>query len=420
MNRSEFRNLIQRQPLILDGATGTWLQEHGLRPGCCPTRWLLENPDALVRLQTQYYESGSDIVLAFSFGANRFKLDPGLMAEAGVAEVNRRVGQISLAVRDACASRLGRPLFVAGDLAPTGQFLIPAGDLGFEELVAVYGEQVDGLLAAGVDLFIIETMLDLAQTRAAVLAVRDRCDLPVIASLTLAENGRSLSGDLPLAALLSLQAIGTDAFGFNCSFGPDKLADILLPLLAESGIPLLLKPNAGLPCLVDGKTVFPLAPEPFAAAMQPLAAAGVRLLGGCCGTGPSHISHLADAVRAISVAPFDPLKLDNRICSARTVLQLDDIGQLAVIEVTDPATLIDQAMDAQEDEPDGLLIDCRHVPSNCQDALLEAVAELTMSLSLPLAFAGDESIVEALLRQYPGRAAIYGAPAPAGFEPLVL
>ncbi len=420
MNRAEFRTLILERPLILDGATGTWLQAHGLKPGFCPSRFVLENPDVLAQLQARYYKSGSDIVISCTFGASRCKLDPGLLADPGVMAVNRKVAAISLAVRDECASRLGRPLYVAGDLGPTGQFLIPAGDLRFEELVEIYGEQVDGMLAAGVDLFIVETMIDLAQTRAAVLAVRDRCDLPVVASLTLGENGRSLSGDLPLAALLSLQAIGVDAFGFNCSFGPEKLADVLLPLLAETGIPLLLKPNAGIPCLIEGKTVFPLAPEPFAAALQPLAAAGVRMIGGCCGTGPDHLARLADAVHSMAAAPVDLVPLDNRICSARTVLALEDIGQLAAVEATDPASLLDQAMEAQDEDPEGLLIDCRRIAPECHEAVLDAVAELALSISLPLAFAGEAALVRRLLRQYPGRAAIYGTPAPEGMDPLVL
>lgn len=420
MDRSNFRTLIQEKPLLLDGATGTHLQENGLIPGSCPTRWVLEHPDVLTRLQTAYYESGSDIVLAFSFGANRCKLDPELLAQEPVAGINARVAAISLAVRDECAESLGKPLYVAGDLSPTGQFLYPAGDLDHETLIRIYGEQVDGLLTAGVDLFIVETMLDLAQTRAAVIAIRDRCDLPIIASLTVGENGRSLSGDLPLASLLALQATGADAFGFNCSFGPGKLADVLLPLLAEAQIPLMLKPNAGIPKLIDGKTVFPLNPVDFAAAMQPLAAAGVRLLGGCCGTGPAHIGHLAAAVAECSCAAFDPCPPDRQICSSRTVLTLEDIGQLGVVTVTDPADLVDQAMDAQDEEPEGLLLDCRTLDPKKQDDFLTALAELVLSVSLPLAFAAEAGLLDRILRQYPGRAGIYGSTASGRIDALII
>lgn len=420
MNRAEFRSLIWNKPLILDGATGTWLQEHGLTPGCCPTTWLLENPEPLTELQTSYYANGADIVLAFSFGANRFKLNSQTLATTSVAAVNQQVAAISLAVRDACMASSGRNLYVAGDLAPTGEFLYPAGDLKFEELVNVYGEQVDGLLTAGVDLFIVETMIDLAQTRAAVLAVRDRCDLPVIASLTLGENGRTLSGDLPLAALLSLQAAGADAFGFNCSFGPDKLAEILLPLLAESNLPLLLKPNAGLPALIDGKTVFPLSAQAFAIAMRPAAVAGVRLLGGCCGSSPEHIRHLSEMVCSLSPPAFEPLPPDTRICSSRSVIDLTDLGQLTVLEVRDPTDLVDDLLTVAEDEPEGIWLDFRSLETTDYEQILLAMAELSMSVTQPLAFSGPDDLIQRLLRQYPGRAAIYGQPAPPVLDPLVL
>ncbi len=420
MNRMEFRTLIEKKPLILDGATGTWLQEHGLTAGCCPTRWLLENPEALVELQTSYYESGSDIVIAFSFGANRYKLDSELSATSSVAAINQQVAEISAKVRDTCAAKSGKNLYIAGDLAPTGQFLYPAGDLNFEELIEIYGEQVDGLLAGGVDLFIVETMLDLAQTRAAVLAVRDRCDLPVIASLTLAENGRTLAGDLPLAALLSLQAAGADAFGFNCSFGPDKLSEVLLPLLVESNLPLLLKPNAGLPCLMDGKTIFPLAPESFTEAMKPAIKGGIRLLGGCCGTGPGHIRSLSDAALSLYTASFDPVPPGARICSAREVLELSDIGQLTIVEVTSPANFPDDVFTAQEDEPEGILLDFRRLGTHDYEQILTGLAEISLSVTQPLAFAGDAELVNLLLRQYPGRAAVYGQAAPPRLDPLIL
>lgn len=420
MDRSTFRALVSKKPLILDGATGTTLQENGLTPGVCPTRWVLEHPDVLARLQTAYYENGSDIVLAFSFGANQYKLDPDLLARESVADINARVARISLDVRDACSARLGKSLYVAGDLSPTGHFLYPAGDLDHEALIQVYGAQVDGLLAAGVDLFVIETMLDLAQTRAAVIAVRDRCDLPVIASLTIGESGRSLSGDLPLAILLSLQAAGADAVGFNCSFGPDRLAEVLLPLLGESSVPLMIKPNAGMPRLVDGRTLFPLGPEEFALAMKPLVRSGVRLLGGCCGTGPEHIRQLAGMV---SDSPYPAIELagpDRRICSTRSVLELEDIGQLAVVTVTDPEDLMDQVLEAQDEEPEGVLLDCRQLDPAADADFLTMLAELVLAVSLPMAFSAAPVLTERILRQYPGRAAIFGAAAAGRIDALVL
>jgi len=420
MDRSTFRNLVLNAPLILDGATGTTLQENGLTPGICPTRWVLEHPDVLARLQTAYYENGSDIVLAFSFGANQYKLDPELLARESVADVNARVARISLDVRDACSARLGKRLYVAGDLSPTGHFLYPAGDLDHEALVQVYGAQVDGLLAAGVDLFVIETMLDLAQTRAAVIAVRDRCDLPVIASLTIGENGRSLSGDLPLAILLSLQAAGADAVGFNCSFGPDRLAEVLLPLLGEASVPLMIKPNAGMPRLVDGKTRFPLGPEDFAAAMKPLVRAGIRLLGGCCGTGPEHIRQLAGMVSATPCPDIELTGPDHRICSTRSVLELEDIGQLALVTVTDPDDLLDQVLEAQDEEPEGILLDCRQLSPSVSGDFLTMLAELVLTVSLPMAFSADPELTERILRQYPGRAAIFGPSSTGRIDALTL
>lgn len=411
MKNARFQQLLASGPVLLDGATGTQLQAAGLPTGTCPEIWVLEHPEVLNRLQMQYLEAGSSILYAFTFGANRIKLAGHLQQDIPVATFNRQLAELTIRTRDAYSRHNpDRIVLVAGDLSPTGQFLRPAGDLEFSDLVAIYRSQVIGQLAAGVDLFVIETMMDLAQTRAAVFAVRELCDLPVMASMTLAENGRTLSGDAPLSALITLASLGVDVFGLNCSFGPDRLSELILPLVAVSPVPLLVKPNAGMPQLIDGQTVFPMAAAAFAAAMKPLAEAGVALLGGCCGTGPDHIAALKKAVD-VSVRKDAVLRRPSdcgrRICSSRQCIEWNSQTAVAVLPVTDPDNLIGQAMDCLDEEPDAVLLDCSAFPASQSDQLADLLQELQMVLTVPLVFQCDQPILlETLLRHYHGRAGI--------------
>lgn len=285
-------------PLILDGATGTQLQKRGMTNGMCSEQWVLEHPEAIVELQRSYIASGSQIVYACTFGANRVKLEEhGIFNQ--VRDYNLRLAALS---RKAAAGRA----WVAGDIAPTGKFLFPMGDMTFEELVEIYTEQASALEEAGVDLFVIETMMTLPEARAAVLAVKRVSRKPVFVTFTCDASGKTLTGTDVTAALLVMQGMGVDAFGLNCSVGPEEMLKQLRRLSVYAEVPLIAKPNAGTPEVVDGKTVYRCTPEDFSAWVPELAAAGVAIYGGCCGTEEGHIRLLAERTGTVDIRPPVP------------------------------------------------------------------------------------------------------------------
>lgn len=283
-------------PLILDGANGTELQNRGYTGDVLTETWVLEHPEVMEQLQREYVEAGSNVVYAPTFGANRVKLEEnGLFNQA--ADYNRRLVEIS---REAA----GDKALVAGDIATTGKFLAPLGDLTFDDLYDIYLEQASALEEAGVDMYAIETIMSVPDARAALLAVREVSDKPVLVSFTCDENGRTLTGTDVCAALVILQGMEIDAFGLNCSSGPDGMLTQFRRLGEFAKVPLAVKPNAGLPQVVDGKTVYDCPPDEFAGYAQDFADAGAVMFGGCCGTGPDHIGALSAAVGKTGVRPL--------------------------------------------------------------------------------------------------------------------
>lgn len=419
MNHSQFTQLLAQGPVLLDGATGTHLQAAGMPTGVCPEIWVSEHPDVLQDLQSAYFRAGSQIIYTFTFGANRPKLSHYQLSDE-VEAFNGRLAAISTAVRDQFRqSDPARTFLVAGEMGPTGRFLFPAGDLSLAELIEIYREQVRGQLAAGVDLFVIETMMDLAETRAAVLAVQAECDLPVMASLTYTDNGRTLSGNSPLECLLTLAGLGAAACGINCSFGPDKLGELIEPLRAISPIPLLLKPNAGLPQLINGHTVFPMDPADFALVMKPLAHGCVLLLGGCCGTGPNHIASLGNLL-SMGLSHKTGVIADvlpTMICSARQSWAVENTAALPVIECLDPDNLIDDIYEALDSDPPAVILNFDSAVS--EDSLplwLETLQQLQVMLATPLIFCTSEAdLLEQLLHHYCGRAGVIGISPPKAY-----
>ncbi len=285
---SDFCHALQQgRFLFLDGGMGTMLQAAGLPAGMSPEEFCLERPDILRDIHKAYAHAGADVLITCTFGGNALKLPKGM----NVFEYN---SQMAKAAR-AAAQSAGRRIFVAGDLGPTGYFARPLGELEPRDLMAAYSEQVRGLLHGGVDVFFIETQFDLAEARAAVVAVRQQCDLPIMVSMTF-ENGVSLTGTTPEIFVETMQNLGVVALGTNCSAGPEQMVPVIEEMLSYAKVPVLVEPNAGLPELIDGETVFRLDPETFAQKTAKFAAAGVQLLGGCCGTTPDHIAALKRAV----------------------------------------------------------------------------------------------------------------------------
>ena len=414
MTKKEFKDFIKNGPVILDGATGTNLMKAGMPIGVCPEKWVMEHPDVLIKLQRDFVEAGSNIVYAPTFTGNRIKLEEyGL--EASLEEINTTLVKLS-------KEAAGDKALVAGDMTMTGKQLFPLGDLMFEELVEVYKEQATVLAEAGVDLFVVETMMSLQECRAAVLAIREVSDLPIMVSLTYNEDGRTLYGTPPETAVVVLQSLGVDVIGINCSTGPMEMVEPVKKMAQYATIPILAKPNAGLPELVDGKTVYRMTPDEFAEAGIALVQAGAAIVGGCCGTEPSHIKALSDAVCGMEL--ITPLEKHRRIlASERQNVEIDLEGNFIVVgERINPtgkkklqAELKEGNLDlvrqmAMEQEENGARILDINMGMNGIDEkemMKQVIYEVSSTVDCPLCIDSSHvDVIEEALRIYPGRALI--------------
>jgi len=413
MTREQFKQRIEKGLIVLDGATGTELIKRGMPEGVCPEKWCLENPEAIGDVQLKYKEAGSNLIYAPTFGGNRFKLEEfGLARECG--EINRELARNA-------KQKLGDTL-VFGDIAPTGKFIEPFGDVPFEEAVACFQEQGTALKEGGVDGFIIETMMDIQETRAAVLAVRDLGDLPVMVTMTFDETAHTLNGTDPISALVTLQALGIDAFGCNCSTGPSDMLKIIDLLKPYAKIPLIAKPNAGQPKLKNGVTVFDMAPEEFGSFGPAFIKAGVNIMGGCCGTTPDHIAALASKTSgtATKTPQVDTI---SAVTSARKTVFLGPQYPFAVIgERINPTgkkalqaelrehklSLVKQFALEQEQRGASILdVNMGLSGINEKTMMLDVVRSISRMSALPLCIDTTKpDIVEAALRLYPGRALV--------------
>lgn len=428
MTRQEFADLCRKKLVILDGATGTNLQRAGMPVGVCPELWILEHPEIVRELQKEFLRAGTDVLYAPTFSGNRIKLaEYGKVAE--LAEINEGLVKISKQAvmefqqenRDNAAMGQ-REHYIAGDLTMTGQLLHPVGTLLMEELIDIYKEQVRALVAAGVDLLVVETMMSLQECRAAVLAVRETCDLPLMVTLTFAGDERTMYGTTPETAVTVLQSLGADAVGVNCSAGPDTLLSVVSRMYAVANVPIIAKPNAGLPKLIDGETIYEMTPDVFAGEMRKLVEAGAGIVGGCCGSTPLHIAALADCAKGVCPPSIKaerhailtteqesfPIELDGvfQIIGER----INPTGKKALQEELRAGTMDMVIRFAKEQEEAGAAVLDVNVGMSGIDEkemLLRVIEAVTQTVSLPLCL--DSSYVEVLeaaLRAYPGRALV--------------
>ena len=428
MPKQQFLDLIKNGPIILDGATGTNLQKAGMPTGVCPEQWILDHKDVLLQLQKSYKEAGSKIVYAPTFSGNRIKLEEyGLEQE--IKKINTELVKLS-------KEAMGEDGYVAGNITMTGEQLYPMGSLSFEELVDIYKEQAGYMIEAGVDLFVVETMMSLAETRAAVIAIKEICDLPVMVSMTYNEDGRTLYGTDPETAVVVLQSLGVDMIGTNCSTGPKEMVEILKKMRPYANVPLFAKPNAGLPELVDGETVYQMTPEEFASFGVELVKNGAAVVGGCCGTTPAHMKALYEAIKDMEVPEVNK-EYKRALASERKTLDIDINGRFLVVgERINPTgkkklqeqlregnleLVLEMAESQEENGADILDINMGMNGIDEKEMMLKAMHEVARAVNLPLCIDSSHvDIIEAALREYPGRALINSISLESGkFEPLI-
>lgn len=417
MDRRLFKQLMNSRIVMLDGATGSNLMRAGMPVGVCPEQWILDNPAHIIKLQRDYIKAGTNILLAPTFTANRIKLAEYHL-EDEIESINKRLVALS---KQAVAAE-GYRGYVAGDMTMTGRQLYPIGDLQLDELIDVYKEQASILAEAGVDLFIVETMMSLAEARAALIAIREVCDLPVMVSMTFNEDGKTLFGSTPEAAIVVLQSLGADAVGINCSTGPNEMIPLVERMRAYAKVPVFAKPNNGMPELIDGETQYTMTPEEFAGYGRKLVDAGANAIGGCCGTTPKHIAALRKYVRNVDIPEICTSK-KHVLASESAVQDIALDGRFLVVgERINPTGKKKLQAELREGRLD-LVIQMAEEQTACGADILDvnmgmngidelammkrAIYEIIGVTDRPLCIDSSHvDIIEAALRLYPGRALI--------------
>lgn len=400
---------------IFDGAMGTMLQAAGLPPGYCPELWNIEHPDKVSAIHREYVLSGADIIETNTFGANRIKL-----SHYGLSD---KTSEINTAAVQAAKRALGPTTKIAGAVSSTGKLIKPLGEMDFDTAYDVYLEQITALTTAGVDYIIIETMIDIQEMRAALLAAKAVTTKPIICQLSYGADGRTLTGTDPKTAAVILEALGANIIGANCSLGPAQMLPIIEELANSTTLPISIQPNAGMPQLIDGKTIFPLNPEEMGKWAEKLIAAGATYIGGCCGTTPKHIASIKAACQNIKPSARKMINFHTALTSRSKTVYLGAAFPTTIIgERINPTGRKALAADIREGEfikvkqealaqleAGASILDVNMgVPGIDQKAAMQqAVEELSTLVDVPLAIdTTDPAALEAGLRAYPGRALI--------------
>lgn len=407
------KDYIKSNILYLDGGMGTLLQERGLGGGEHPEMWNITHPEEIKNIHKAYFDAGSNVVSTNTFGANTLKF-----SEEDLAKIVKAAIDNAKWARE--NTQNSGEKFIALDIGPSGKLLKPYGDFEFEDAVTLFGKTIALGAKYGADLVLIETMNDSYETKAAVLAAKENCDLPIFVSNAYGEDGKLITGATPLAMVSLLEGLGVDALGANCSLGPKQLKGVMEELIKYSSTPIILKPNAGLPKSVDGKTVFDVAPDEFSSEVKALMEKGVSIVGGCCGTTPAYIKNLCEKTECV------PLKLPEEknitLVSSYTHAAVFDKKPVLIGERINPTGkkrfkqallendidyILNEGINQQEKSVDILDVNVG-LPDIDEVSMLEtAVCELQAIIDLPLQIdTSDPVAMEAALRRYNGKAMI--------------
>ena len=407
------REYLKENIIYLDGGMGTLLQRQGLLPGELPERWNLTHSEVITSIHRDYFDAGSNIVCTNTFGANLLKFTEDELEKIVAAAVSNA----RRAAEESCGKQ---EKWVALDIGPSGRMLAPYGDFDFEDAVALFAHTVKLGVKYGVDLIFIETMNDSYETKAALLAAKENCNLPVFVSNAYGEDGKLMTGATPAAMVAMLEGMGADAIGANCSLGPKALEGVVLEYLKYASVPVLLKPNAGLPRAVDGKTVYDVLPTEFSEDVTALIEKGVRVVGGCCGTTPEYISELTKRSSGIS-----PVKIaEKNITSVSSYTHAVEFGSIPTLigerinptgkkrfkealRAADMDYILNEGIAQQEKGVKILDVNVGLPEIDEVKMLTDAVCELQAVIDLPLQIdTSDPVAMESALRRYNGKAMI--------------
>lgn len=408
-----FKEYLKNNVVYLDGGMGTLLQAQGLKPGEHPECWNVSHPDIITKIHKDYFDAGSNVVCTNTFGANELKF-----SDSELEEIIKSAIHNAKTAKEQSTSK--KEKFVALDIGPSGKLLKPLGDLDFEDAVSLFAKTVKIGVKYGVDLIIIETMNDSYETKAAVLAAKENSDLPVIVSNAYSEDGKLMTGATPAAMVAMLEGMGADAIGANCSLGPKQLRGVADELLENASVPVILKPNAGLPKSVNGKTVFDVTAEDFSDEVCAIMKKGVRVVGGCCGTTPEYIKALTKKTEG-----FVPCEITNKnitVVSSYTHAVKFGESPILIGERINPTgkkrfkqALLENDMDyilsegvSQQEKGVHILDVNVGLPDIDETEMLKnSVCELQAVIDLPLQIdTSDVSAMETALRRYNGKAMI--------------
>lgn len=395
---------VKKGFVFFDGGMGTQLQARGMKPGESPEQWNITHPSVITEIHRSYFEAGANIATTNTFGANPLKIDNTEEA-------------VRCAVENAKKAIFGDNQFVALDIGPTGKLLKPLGDLDFEDAYNAFATTVKAGEGAGCDLIIIETMNDPYEMKAAVLAAKENSSLPVFATFVLDEKGKTVTGCDIKAMVALLEGLGVDALGVNCSLGADELKRFVPELVSASSLPVIVNPNAGMPCVVEGHTCYDSTPERFANAVKEIAQMGARILGGCCGTTPAHIKAVRSELEG--VCPLDVVKKSNTVVSSysqacafdnRVVLigeRINPTGKSklkAALRENNMAYLVSEAIGQEEKGAHMLDVNVGLPEIDESEMLVNAIKEIQAVTSLPLQIDTSSPVaLERAMRIYNGK-----------------
>ncbi len=401
------KNLLGKKIIIFDGAMGTMVQKHGLELGELPDLLNISNPKIIQKIHKEYIEAGSDVITTNTFGTNSLKLEKSEYSTETI---------VKKAVENAKKAAENNK-YVALGIGPTGKMMVPSGDLTFDEAYQLFKEQVIAGTKAGADLILFETFSDIYEIRAGILAAKENSHLPIFCSVTFQEDGRTLMGTDPLTMVNILQDMGIDVLGVNCSLGPRQITDIATQILKFSRIPVLVQPNAGLPEVVNGETVFKVNIDEYIEAMSEMLSAGVQIVGGCCGTTPEYISRLKEIVsdklpERINVSPFTAVS--SSTCTVMMDERISVIGERInptgkkplkeALKKENMAYIVDEALLQAESGAHILDINVGLPEINEKEMMRKVISHVEQSVELPLQIdSSDPQVIEQAVRYYNGK-----------------